>query len=227
MSTEADLPYAEISELEAKVVAIPYEGDRLSMIILLPNERDGLSKMENLLKNFDLTTLSKRFRNKKVSLQMPKFKLESSIDLTEPLAKLGMGSMFDQTTADFSGIPQQPLKNNLYVSKAIQKAFIEVNEEGSEAAAATGVLVQLKSAIVQRVTQFPVDHPFIGFISDEATGSIMFMTTVENPLNEQTTLRTQLKSTGDGPAGNSGPAEKKMQWGLLSLGLLYFLQFAL
>ncbi|XP_021950951.1 leukocyte elastase inhibitor isoform X4 [Folsomia candida] len=157
MKIEADFPYGEIEELNAKAIALPYQGDRLSMIILLPNEIEGLKDMEEKLKNFSLASIPSRLRERKINLSMPKFTLESTIDLKGPLTAIGAGSIFDETKADFSGIPEDK-SEQLYVSKAVQKAFIEVNEEGSEAAAAT-VAVMRGRALV-RHPQVTLSHPF-------------------------------------------------------------------
>jgi len=168
MRLEADFPYADVPELGAKALALPYQGDRLAMLILLPNEKDGLSNMETKLKNFDLSALPGRLQERKVAVQLPRFRLESTIDLKAPLTKLGLSSMFDQTKADFSGIPANPLgtNENLYVSKAIQKAFIEVNEEGSEAAAATEQRSWSRSGLKPEITKFLVHYPFLAFLHD-------------------------------------------------------------
>jgi len=179
MKLEADLPYIDIPELKAKAVAMPYRGGKLSMIIVLPDEKFGLAAMEAGMKTFNLAEIPNRLagNEKKVSLSLPRFKLESTIDLKEPLTQLGMGSMFDSNAADFSGMPQT--KEPLYISKAVQKAFIEVNEEGSEAAAATAVMLMGRSmpADPEQVT---VDHPFF-FMIKGFRGLFLFSGFVQNP----------------------------------------------
>ncbi|PSN45787.1 hypothetical protein C0J52_10761 [Blattella germanica] len=107
----------------------------LSMFVILPNKIDGIKELEEKLVKTDLTKLLYNLPNVEVVVTMPKFKLEEKTDFNEILKELGMVTMFNQGQADFSGISG---KNELYVSKVLQKAFIEVNEEGSEAAAATG-----------------------------------------------------------------------------------------
>jgi len=172
MKLEADLPYVDIPELKAKAVALPYKGGKLSMIIVLPDERFGLATLEAGLKNFNLAEIPNRLAGmeKKVSLSLPRFKLESTIDLKGPLTELGMGSMFDSNQADFSGMPKT--KEQLYISKAVQKAFIEVNEEGSEAAAATGTLMRSRRATVDIGPDFIANHPFIIYLVQSLEGDM-------------------------------------------------------
>jgi len=201
MKLEADFPYGEIEELNAKVVALPYKGEKLSMIIILPNEVDGLKGLEEKLKTYPLGSIPTKLRERKINLSLPKFTLESTIDLKGPLSELGAGAIFDQSKADFSGMPVDP-KEQLFVSKAVQKAFIEVNEEGSEAAAATGIQIQLKSFISSRALH--VDHPFMAMnVSLEDGGevsTVLFLTTFTNPEQKVTEVKMRV---GDPPSGSS------------------------
>ena len=110
---------------------------------------------------------------------MPKFDLTHCANLVEPLKSLGMTNMFsDRGHADFSGIDGT---KNLYVSFVKQKVAVEVNEEGSEAAAATALGVMRVSATVFRTQMFIVDHPFIFYIRDKLTGMLLFQGRVANP----------------------------------------------
>jgi len=200
MKLEADFPYGEIEELDAKVIALPYKGEKLSMIIILPNEVEGLKGLEEKLKGYPLGTIPTKLRERKINLSLPKFTLESTIDLKGPLTELGAGAIFDQSKADFSGMPVDP-KEQLYVSKAVQKAFIEVNEEGSEAAAATGIQIQLKS--FSRTNPMHVDHPFMAMIvgiEDNELSTILFLTTFTNPEEKVTEVKMRV---GDPPSGAS------------------------
>lgn len=152
MYMEKEFKYGELPQLNAKFVELPYKGDEFSMIIILPNEIDGLAQVEENLKGKNLGDVLNGDKIE-VTLLLPKFKIESSIDLSQSLTKLGLGGIFENN-ANFSGISDVPLK----VSKAIQKAFIEVNEEGSEAAAATGIGIVAFSLPITKY--FKVDHPF-------------------------------------------------------------------
>nr|XP_034181366.1 antitrypsin-like isoform X2 [Osmia lignaria]XP_034181367.1 antitrypsin-like isoform X2 [Osmia lignaria]XP_034181368.1 antitrypsin-like isoform X2 [Osmia lignaria] len=132
--------YGELSNLNAKFVLLPYKDDELSMIIILPNEINGLAEVEKKLQNTNIMDILHQGHQREVELYLPKFKIESKIELNEPLNKLGLTDMFT-SKANFSGIADA----DLVVSKVVQKAFIEVNEEGSEAAAATAVIFALTS----------------------------------------------------------------------------------
>jgi len=174
------IPYAELSDLKVQVIALPYKGDKLCMVIVLPENKSSFANGEVIsLKNFDLEEVLKRMTEELVEVFLPKFKMESKLELTEPLIQLGLGSMFG-LDADFSGIPTPNTKEELFVGKVIQKAFIEVNEEGTEAAAATmsGVLRTGHPSKPKKTFQFRADHPFIVYIvryktNDTAT-SILF-----------------------------------------------------
>ncbi|XP_034181372.2 antitrypsin isoform X6 [Osmia lignaria lignaria] len=124
--------YGELSNLNAKFVLLPYKDNELSMIIILPNEINGLAEVEKKLQNTNIMDILYQGHQREVELYLPKFKIESKIELNAPLNKLGLTDMFS-SKANFSGIAD----DDLVVSKVVQKAFIEVNEEGSEAAAAT------------------------------------------------------------------------------------------
>nr|CAD7427469.1 unnamed protein product [Timema monikensis] len=132
--------YSEVDELEAQVLELPYEERQVSMVILLPNDRNGLPNLEAKLTSEKLTEVLSQLHSTEVNVSIPRFKLEDTIDLNSVLQevtllyKMGMNNMFEES-ADFSGITDDAA--GLKVSQVVQKAFIEVNEEGSEAAAAT------------------------------------------------------------------------------------------
>ncbi|XP_074104401.1 antichymotrypsin-2-like isoform X1 [Cotesia typhae] len=149
--------YGILPELNARFIEIPYEStdetDSLSIIIILPDEISGLGDIEAGLHKlkFERLLSGEQFE---IDLFLPKFKIESKIDLKKPLNTLGMNQMFEDT-ANFTGIMDVP---PLKVSKIVQKSFIEVNEEGSEAAAATGL--QITSFSIQYPFDFRIDRPF-------------------------------------------------------------------
>ncbi|XP_034181374.2 antichymotrypsin-2 isoform X8 [Osmia lignaria lignaria] len=150
--------YGELSNLNAKFVLLPYKDNELSMIIILPNEINGLAEVEKKLQNTNIMDILYQGHQREVELYLPKFKIESKIELNAPLNKLGLTDMFS-SKANFSGIAD----DDLVVSKVVQKAFIEVNEEGSEAAAATGLSVRPLSSFWSppKPIEFCVNRPFL------------------------------------------------------------------
>nr|WIM01378.1 serpin [Limnephilus flavicornis] len=175
MHKTAKFNYAENSELDAKILELPYKDNEMSMVIILPNQVDGLAALEEKLsqKSTDLKSLVQNLYQAEVTVALPKFRIESTIDLNEVLPKLGMSRIFDGR-AELGGL----LANDepLVVSKAIQKAFIEVNEEGAEAAAATAVLtlaMAYPGMKPHKKNFFTADHPFY-FAVIESGGLTVF-----------------------------------------------------
>nr|AZP56662.1 serpin B9 [Locusta migratoria migratoria] len=158
MYTEGDFYYVFSEELDSQVLLLPYKGHRVSMMILLPQEVNGISKLEKNIHSIDLQGIMSQMDETEVHVYLPKFKLDYEKELQETLRKLGITSIFEPT-ADLGGISDLPLE----VSKALHKAFIEVNEEGTEAAAAT----------VRHIV-FRADHPFIFLILDTQTKAVLF-----------------------------------------------------
>ncbi|CAH0699095.1 unnamed protein product [Spodoptera exigua] len=165
MYREDDYLYGESSELQAQLLEMPYQGGEASMLIVLPNEIEGLDGvLSKLASGFDLMSEIGKMHKTKVQVTIPKFKIETEIDLADLLPKLGIKSIFDRANSGLTKIlnADEPL----FVSKAVQKAFIEVNEEGAEAAAATAMGVAMYSLIVNvnPVPAFIADRPFIAAI---------------------------------------------------------------
>jgi len=178
MRMSEEMTFAMMDELDCMMVELPYKGERIVMQVLLPNKRTGVLELEDKLMGADLQSEFRKMQHKvKVDLSLPKFKLSHSLPLSESLQEMGMGDMFSDATADFSGINGD---RSLYVSKVMQKVFVEVNEEGSEAAAATGVVMMMRS-MGPRTREFTVDHPFIFVIRDSLTGMALFQGRVTDP----------------------------------------------
>lgn len=176
MHQDGNFKVIESSELACQILEMPYIGGQLSMVIFLPLEIDGLASLEE---KFNVDNLKKSLadldasRLEEIEVYLPKFKLEQRFDLNDLLTRMGAGDMFVPSKADFSGIAQEPL----YVSKVVHKAFVEVNEEGTEAAAATGIGMMLMSL----KPMFSANHPFLFFIRHVRTGAILFLGRLMEP----------------------------------------------
>ncbi|VEN59284.1 unnamed protein product [Callosobruchus maculatus] len=144
MHLTTHLFYKKDENLDAKVLELPYSNKDLSMIIILPNKRNGIAELEKKLDNVDLSTITENMHKPEVRVSLPKFKIEATIDLNNPLTDMGLGAIFSDK-ADLSGIIKSA--EPLQVSKVIQKAFIEVTEGGTEAAAATAAIFGLGMAL--------------------------------------------------------------------------------
>lgn len=152
------------------VLELPYKGDSLSMLFILPDTTDGLSAIEEAMNPDLFNELQSTLRNNSdVEVFIPKFKLETQFELSTILSKLGMPDAFNQLKADFSGMDKT---KNVYISKVIHKAFVEVNEEGTEAAAATGVVMMTRAAVRRLI--FKADKPFLFFIKDKRSNIVLF-----------------------------------------------------
>jgi len=160
-----------------QIIEMPYKEESLSLIVLLPKEKTGIADLEQKLNFENMMAWQRRLKKRKVIVFFPKFKIESQFSLGQTLALMGMPDAFDPELADFSAMVGQ---KELYISAVIHKAFLEVNEEGSEAAAATGVVVGVTS-IAPSPPIFKADHPFVFFIRDNKSQSILFLGRVLNP----------------------------------------------
>jgi len=167
--------YAEADDVQ--ILELPYKSGQLSMIVFLPKTRDGLEKMEKSLTPDTLKDHLKKLRTTDVIVHLPKFKLTSEFRMKKILSTLGMRDAFSPLKADFSGMTK---KEKLFISAVLHKAFVEVNEEGTEAAAATGVVVGTTSVPLPP-KEFRADHPFLFLIRDNQTESILFMGRLTNP----------------------------------------------
>ena len=170
-------PVFSLVGVDAKAIEIPYKGKQMSMLIILPNENDGLVKLEKDMDNFDPTTGFVLEKEADIEIGLPKFRLESTHDLGGPLKQLGLQSLFDGR-ADFSSISRC---KDAFVSNIIQKVFIEVKEEVSE------VLPRSIPAMSRGVNQpterpkFICDHPFLFAIKENLTGIVVFSGKVVQP----------------------------------------------
>jgi serpin B len=158
------------------MVELPYKGKDLSMLLLLPDETDGLPALEEQLTAEDLETWRASLGEATVRVYLPRFEVATEYPLSQNLAAMGMPSAFDPMTADFSGMTGT---KELFIHGVYHKAYVKVNEEGTEAAAATGVVVGTTS--IPEYPVFRADHPFLFLIRDNVTGSILFMGRMADP----------------------------------------------
>jgi serpin B len=166
--------YAEGDNYQA--IELPYDGNELSMVIILPGA-EQYKAYESALTYPQVTGIIQNLKSNQVKLTMPKFKIESQFGLKKSLSDLGMPVAFAPGQADFSGIDGA---KDLYISDVMHKSFVNVDESGTEAAAATGVIVGT-TAMPAKVYEMTLDHPFIFFIRDIKTGTIIFLGRVSNP----------------------------------------------
>ncbi|GFO25926.1 serpin b6 [Plakobranchus ocellatus] len=170
----------ESKDLKCRAIEIPYKNKDLSMVVILPSTDFGLQDLIKELCQEKLERLLNQLGHPmgEVELTLPKFEVTSSHSLREPLSALGMSDAFSMEKADFSSITGS---QDLYISAAIHKAFIKVNEEGTEAAAATAVAFALRCAPIRNMP-FIADHPFLYLIKDNRSQRlILFMGAIVNP----------------------------------------------
>ncbi|XP_040120186.1 serpin B3-like isoform X1 [Oryx dammah] len=170
--------FVSLEDVQAKILEIPYKGGELSMLVLLPSEVDGLQELEDQLTAEKLIawTSPQNMGKRQVDLYLPRFKVEESYDLVPTLKALGMVDAFHDGAADFSGMTG---RRNLVVSMVAHKSFVEVTEEGTEAAAATGVEIVTRAG--RNSESFRCDHPFLFLIKHIKTNSILFCGRVSSP----------------------------------------------
>jgi len=169
--------HAVSEELQANLLEMPFLGEDVSFFVLLPEGNGGLDETISRLSLASLQEAMSRTFPLSLEIGIPKFRMEQSINLQRALVKLGLNDLFDASSADLSGFTGV---RGLSLASATHKAFIEVNEEGSEAAAATA-LVDLRMARPLAGTKFICDHPFLFFIYDNLSESILFMGVYRNP----------------------------------------------
>lgn len=161
-------------EVKYKIIELPYHGNAISMLIVLPSDED--TALAHVIPHISTATIkgwTKVMRARKVQLAIPKFTADAEVDLEAPLAALGITDMFSQAKADFRHISAE----GLHVSKALQKAKIVVNEDGTKAAAATAAILLARSS----PPWVTVDRPFLFLIRHNPTGTILFMGQINQP----------------------------------------------
>ncbi|XP_060773796.1 leukocyte elastase inhibitor-like isoform X2 [Neoarius graeffei] len=183
MKQKAKFPLTFIADLRCRILEMPYNGKELSMLILLPDsiedDTTGLEKLEQALtyENFMEWTRPDMMDRVEVEVSLPRFKLEESYDMKDLLISMGMVDAFSLDRCDFSRMSPS---NNLVLSKVVHKSFVDVNEEGTEAAAATAAIMMLRCAPIPPEA-FVADHPFLFFIQHTPTRSLLFCGRYSSP----------------------------------------------
>ena len=174
MNQDAFIPYAKGDGWQA--IELAYQGETAAMDIIVPDE-GSFEAVESSLDSDTVAAILESLEPTSVMLGLPKFEFESEFDLRDRLMALGMKDAFDANAADFSGMTE---RRDLSISTVIHKAFVAVDEKGTEAAAATAVIIETASAQISDVS-LTIDRPFIFLIRDIPTGQILFVGRVLNP----------------------------------------------
>merc|ERR1712212_1239714 len=199
MSREADVRMLVDRERELQILELPYEDPNRSMLIVLPNAGTSTQDLVQRLGDLDLASIRTNGRRAMTSIFIPKFKLKFKTYLKQQMEQLGVRDLFS-LAADLSGISDEALS----ASEAVHQAFIGVNEEGTEAAAATAAVVGLRTA-QQRKREFFADRPFLFVVYDFEHGVTLFAGKVVNPNNDNViqTRAALIQEPGTGPASPS------------------------
>jgi serpin B len=159
---------------------LPYKGGKISMLIVLPKKMDGLTTVESEMTGPMIDRIAAGMDSHFLALSLPKFKFSFQTSLQTALEAMGITAAFKRDEADFSGIDG---RRDLFVADAVHKAFIAVDEAGTEAAAASGI-VMMPTAIPMPRETFTIDHPFLFLIRDNSSGAVLFMGRVLDPGSE-------------------------------------------
>lgn len=177
MRTHQSLRYHEGDGMQ--VVALPYTSGDLEMLVLLPQKLDGLPALESSLTSEKLERWSRSLTYGPVDLEFPRFRLTEQFDLAQVLVAMGMPLAFNTDRADFSGMTG---RRDQAISNVIHKAYVDVNEKGTEAAAATAVVMMRATAVMPRKpVKIRADHPFLFLIRDTSTQAVLFLGRLAEP----------------------------------------------
>lgn len=174
MKEKLDLMFIADESMKFSAVSVPYQGNTMSMVIIRPDDIEGLSTVESGLTTEKISETINNLRRGmkgKVDIGLPKFSFTKSLELSSVLATLGITDLFDVTKADLSGLVSG---DSVAITDAIHKAFIEVNEEGTEAAAATAMISRMMMMPAHEVT-FICDRPFLFLLVDLENSTVLFV----------------------------------------------------
>ena len=176
MKIPADMfNYAETGTVQ--ILEMPYLGHDISMLVILPKDKNGLDFLEMSLDSDKIDEFRNMMERQSLTVHIPKFGFESDYDLIPLLMELGVRDAFDRDSANFAGMTDK----QVFLSKVKHKAFVDVHEKGTEAAAVTALVVQNTSGPPEPRHEFIADHPFVFVIQEKATGEILFVGRVVDP----------------------------------------------
>ncbi|XP_063914471.1 antichymotrypsin-2-like [Zophobas morio] len=164
MTDRKRAPYKFDEQLNSQILALPYCGDEVHMVIILPEEKNGIGKLEAAISKINLSEILTDLHVRKVDVSLPKFKFDSSTEMDDVVKEMGLELIYHDRKADFRDMARLSPAQNLYVTKIVQKACIEVNEKGAEAAVTTVVemdIIECSVRVKCKVYKFVVDHPAI------------------------------------------------------------------
>ncbi len=166
-----------------RIIELPYKGGSASLLVVMPEKADGLAALESTLTERSLESWRASLAVENVALSMPRFEVKpASMSLGADLAALGMPIAFDRAKADFTGMGNPPNPDeHLAIDDALHKAFVKVDEKGTEAAAATGVMMAARGGPPDPPREIKVDRPFVFVITDKESGLVLFMGRVTEP----------------------------------------------
>jgi serpin B len=167
-----------------RAVRLPYANEQLAMIVALPNEPERIEEVSGRMDGAELAQLLAALRapGKLVDLAMPRFTARYKAGLVEAFQQLGMRKAFDTQMADFSGMTGKPQVDvPVAIDQIVHRAVIEVAEEGTEAAAASGVVMGLRSVRPPAAEPFRIDRPFLFYIVEDTTGAVLFQGRIVDP----------------------------------------------
>ncbi len=183
MSAVEEFAFAERDGV--KVLEMAYRGGDFVMDVILPDARDGLGALESRLSAEQLAAWCEGLRPQRVAVTLPRFRIAGdTVPLRETMLALGMTRAFDRTLADFLPMSNPPSPaERLYIASAFHKVFVEVNEAGTEAAAATAVVMAARGGMMpqSQPASFVADHPFLFVLRERETGAVLFLGRVNNP----------------------------------------------
>ncbi|MBT6499400.1 MAG: serpin family protein [Deltaproteobacteria bacterium] len=179
MFQQAHLSYLDTKDFHG--ISLPYKGHGMEMILFLPKKLAGLQALENKLSTSNLNMWMNQFKHQEVQVTLPRFRFSYGDSMVNSLKRMGVKKAFSAEKADFSGMTK---KKELFFSEVIHKAFVAVDEEGTEAAAATAVIMTLGASPLMAKPEpkiFKADHPFLFIIRHKKTGAILFMGRLMDP----------------------------------------------